>query len=250
MTILDLQAESARTKPRPPSAATLLARAAEAAQPAPCERDWQGGWGDADEISADEIDAFYPSPCQQPNPARRRPRFMFHVSRCTPGSILREGLRVDVERRFKPNLVVGFNESGVYLYDALPRTRRLFSRSHVQLYLVDTFGLELEQDALGGQGAWRSPVAIAPERVRHVHDYVPHEAPLATRHPLPAAGEAAAPALGRPVHGLSITSVSPVGGGRARRRRHPLTTVGGERCPRTGGEYGEVGVRTRLGSAT
>ena len=151
------------------------------------QRDWSAGWGDADEISIQEIDAMYPAPrmthgvAGTVNPARPRPRYLLHLSKCDPETIVTEGLRIDVERAFRPH--DGFNPPGIYLYDALPTTRRLFSRSQVELYVVDCLGLELEQDAWGGQGAWRCSEPIGPERLQHVHSYEPFERPLAPRYP-------------------------------------------------------------------
>lgn len=146
------------------------------------ERDWHAGWGDADEIGVVEIDEMYGCDPGTVNPHRRHPRFLLHLTKTDPALILEEGLRVDVDRRFRPNDDTGFNPAGVYMYDALATTRRLFGRSHVNLFVIDTLGLELVQDSHGGQGAWRSDISIDACRIQHVHTYAPHERPLPSRY--------------------------------------------------------------------
>jgi hypothetical protein len=146
------------------------------------ERDWHAGWGDADEIGVVEIDQMYRCTPGEVNPHRRHPRFMLHLSKTDPAVILAEGLRVDVKRGFRPNEESGFNLPGVYMYDALATTRRLFGRSHANLFVIDTFGLEIVQDAHGGQGAWRCDTSIEPARIQHVHTYVPWERPFPSQY--------------------------------------------------------------------
>lgn len=104
---------------------------------------------------------------------------MYHLTKSDPATILSEGLRVDAPRHFKAQSSEGFNPPGIYLYDRLAITRRLWPRSTVHLLEVDADGLKLERDRWGGEGAWRATASIPADRIAHVHTYQPFEPPLA-----------------------------------------------------------------------
>jgi hypothetical protein len=97
---------------------------------------------------------------------------MYHITTADPESILTSGLNWD-QRNFTPNR--DFNRPGVYFYDNLGTTRRLFPRSRTHVFRVDTQGLPLTQDGEGGQGAWRSTEPVEPQRLEHIHTYEPND---------------------------------------------------------------------------
>lgn len=138
------------------------------------------GWGDEDEISGTDIDTMFPNDPGEINPDRPHARFMYHVTKANPDEILSYGLNWD-RRNFTPN--EDFNPEGVYVYDTIDLTRRLFSRSNVNLFKVDTYGLPMEQDRLGGTGAWRILSPVSPDRLQLIHSYIPFERPLQPTYP-------------------------------------------------------------------
>jgi len=104
------------------------------------------------------------------------PSTCYHVSKkASPEVILKDGLNWQHKGFARHG---DFNLPGVYVFDSLAITRRVFPRSTVHLYQIDTTGLPMEEDGWGGQGAWRITVPIPPERIRHVYTYEPWEKAL------------------------------------------------------------------------
>jgi hypothetical protein len=100
----------------------------------------------------------------------------YHVSKSAlPEQVLSNGLnweRVGFARHGD------FNPPGVYVFDNLAITRRVFPRSRVYLYEIDTSDLPMEKDRWGGEGAWRITAAVSPERIAHIYTYLPWEKAL------------------------------------------------------------------------
>jgi hypothetical protein len=101
---------------------------------------------------------------------------MYHLSKTAPEQILEEGLIIGRKKGF--HAYDDFNPPGIYLYDDIKITRRLWPRSVIHLYRVETRDLPLEADRWGGDGAWRCLDSIGAARISHIYTYRPFEKAL------------------------------------------------------------------------